>query len=282
MVTGTELAKQVKDKLRPRIERLKRRDFVPGLVAVLFEDSPEESRIYATKKKDDCEELGIYSDTLSPTRNISYRELRSLMGEINLDPRFQGIIIQQPFPEHLQKRRDDVVDLVAPGKDVDGLTSSSIAQLYRRDPFFEPCTPKGIVRLLDANGINPEGKHAVIVGRGYLVGEPLALMLRQRNATVTVCHSYTQDLGEYTRSADILVVATSGTPQFIDGTMVKEGAAVFDCGVYRDGDKLIGNVNYRSIEPKAGYLTRGGVGVMTRAMLLENTVLAAESYAGIR
>jgi len=257
-------------------------DFAPGLAVVLVGENPA-SQVYVRNKTRACEEAGIVSIEHRPPASITESELLALIDSLNHDSRVHGILVQLPLPGHI--RSESVLAAVAPHKDVDGFHPENLGLLASGHPRFVPCTPAGIMRLLDHAGIALQGKHAVVVGRSNIVGKPAALLLLERHATVTICHSRTTDLAGIIRQADVLVAAV-GRPRLITGAMVKPGVAVIDVGINRlqegpDAGKLCGDVNFQEMLGKAGCVTPvpGGVGPMTIAMLLENTVRAAQLSA---
>ena len=249
----------------------------PGLATVLVGDDPA-SAIYVRRKREACEEVGIRSFHHEPDGSISQADLLALVEELNGNGEVDGILVQLPLPEALDA--DAVISALDPAKDVDGLTAASAGRLARGEPGLVPCTPSGVMELLASAGMDPEGKEAVIVGRSNLVGRPLISLLLGANATVTVCHSRTRDLGEVCRRAEILVAA-AGRPKLVTGEMVREGAVVIDVGTNRTDDGLVGDVDFDSAVQVAGAITPvpGGVGPMTIAMLLANTVQAARDRA---
>lgn len=283
------VGKAIRDELRADITSLKARGVVPGLAAVLVGDHAP-SHAYVRMKARACDEAGLYNETITRPATVSEEELLSLIDRLNADPNIHGILVQLPLPKHVDATR--VLRRVHPGKDVDGFHPENAGKLAAGDAAgFRPATPFGVQQLLIREGIETTGKHAVVVGRSNLVGRPMALLLLQDgpggNATVTVCHSRTRDIGAITRTADILIVAI-GKPQFIRGDMIKPGATVIDVGTNRvddpsakQGYRLVGDVNFAEAEQVAGAITPvpGGVGPMTITMLLFNTVRAAQQWA---
>lgn len=268
---GKALAAKVKERVRKEAATLPRR---PGLAVVLVGNDPA-SRVYVTSKRKDCEECGFYSEEYALLENTSQKELLELVETLNGREDIDGILVQLPLPKHLDE--EAVIQAIAPGKDVDGFHPMNAGNLLIGRPGFLPCTPAGVMDLLEEYGIDPAGKRAVVVGRSNIVGKPMALLLLRRDATVTVCHSRTPDLAEYCRQADILVAAV-GRRGLITADMVKTGAVVVDVAMNRDENgKLCGDVDFTAVAEKASYLTPvpGGVGPMTRAALMENTLLAA-------
>jgi len=287
LIDGRELAQAVRDEVRSDIE-----DWTdsghrpPFLSAVLVGDNPA-SKAYVRGKEKDAAEVGIETETHHLDADTSQEELLELVFDLNADPSVDGTLVQLPLPDHVDERA--VIDAVDPSKDVDGFHPENLGRLMRGNPRYVPATPFGIMEMLSRCDIDPEGMDAVIVGRSNIVGKPLANLLLQRSvsATVTVCHSRTRDLAAHTRRADLLVAA-AGQAAFIDGEMVTEDAVVIDVGINRVDDesaergyRLVGDVDFESVRPKAARITPvpGGVGLMTRAMLLKNTLKAARFRA---
>ena len=277
IIDGTALSRTIRSELRGRIEALRSAGVTPGLAVVFVGDDPG-SRIYVRNKGHACTEVDLHSEQHDLPASATEGQVLDRVRLLNDNPRIHGILVQLPLPAHVSGER--VLRAIAPDKDVDGFHPYNVGLLSTGHPAFLPCTPAGVMRMLDREGINTEGRHAVIVGRSNIVGKPMAMLLLQRNATVTICHSKTRDLGEMTRQADILVAAI-GRARFLTGDMVKPGAVVIDVGINRlpDGQgRLAGDVDFQSVLGRASHLTPvpGGVGPMTIAMLLENTVSAAE------
>lgn len=273
ILDGKALAAKIKDEVRTQAALLPRK---PGLAVVLVGNDPA-SRVYVTSKRKDCEACGFYSEEYALLESTTQEELLELVAELNGRPDIDGILVQLPLPSHLDE--EAVLETIAPEKDVDGFHPVSAGNLLIGRPGFLPCTPAGVMELLDEYQIDPAGKRAVVVGRSNIVGKPMALLLLRRNATVTLCHSKTQELGELCRQADILVSAV-GRRGLITGDMVKDGAAVVDVAMNRDeAGKLCGDVDFAAVSERAGWITPvpGGVGPMTRAMLMKNTILAAKN-----
>ena len=278
IIDGKKIAAEVREEVRLRVLQLKEATGrVPGLAAVLVGDNPA-SASYVRSKTKACQEAGIFSRQLTPPGDIPQADLLAIIRDLNGDPAIHGILVQLPLPAHLDERT--VLEAVDPGKDVDGFTFANIGRLVENQPRFVPCTPAGIMELLDREGVEVKGKHAVVVGRSEIVGKPVAFLLLHRHATVSICHSRTADLGAETRRADILVAAV-GRPRLITGAMVKPGAVVIDVGINRIEGKLVGDVDFDSAVPVASAITPvpGGVGPMTVAMLLKNTLCAFERSA---
>jgi methylenetetrahydrofolate dehydrogenase (NADP+)/methenyltetrahydrofolate cyclohydrolase len=272
LIDGKAIATAIRVRIQSEIQSLKIR---PGLAAVLVGDHPA-SKIYVRNKRKACEAAGIYSEEHSLPEETSEADLLSRIGQLNNNPAIHGILVQLPLPKSLNERR--ILDAVTPQKDVDGFHYMNVGKLVANENGFYPCTPLGVIALLKATGVTISGAHAVVVGRSNIVGKPAALLLLHENATVTLCHSKTKDLPLICRQADILVAAI-GKAKFVTADMVKEGAVVIDVGINRLEDgKLVGDVDFESVAEKASAITPvpGGVGPMTIAMLLANTLQAAK------
>jgi len=279
LIDGKSLAAQVRTSLKDRIAALAARGVRPGLAAVLVGDDPA-SHVYVRNKTRACEETGIRSERHQLPADVPEKSLVEKIGALNADPAVHGILVQLPLPRQIGAER--VLAAIAPAKDVDGFRAESLGALVQGRPGFVPGTPAGVMRLLEHARVPLAGSRAVIVGRSTIVGKPLALLLLQKDATVTICHSKTKDLAATTRQADILVAAV-GKAKLITGEMVKPGACVIDVGVNRLADgKITGDVDFASVKQVAGAITPvpGGVGPMTVAMLMVNTVRAAEIALG--
>ena len=284
IIDGTAIARQVLDEVAARMERLRASDIEPGLAVVLVGDNPS-SVSYVRGKTKDAAAIGMRSETLRFPASITQDELLDEIARLNADSRWHGIIVQLPLPAHIDEKV--ATGAVAIEKDVDGLHPANVGRLFRGEPAFLSCTPHGVIQMLLRSGHDPAGKHVVVCGRSNLVGKPLAGLLMQKrrggNATVTVCHTATPDLGLFTRQAEILI-AVMGQPRAITADMVREGAVVIDVGVNaipdatkKKGVRLVGDVDFDAVAGKAAAITPvpGGVGPMTRAMLMYNTVVAA-------
>ena len=274
ILDGKALAAQVKERVRQQAETFAQR---PGLAVILVGDNPA-SRVYVDGKKRDSAECGIYSEEYALPAQTSQRELLELVEALNSRADIDGILCQLPLPQGLDERA--VLRAIAPDKDVDCFHPYNVGELMIGEQSFQPCTPAGVMELLDAYGIDPAGKHAVVLGRSNIVGKPQAMLLLQRNATVTICHSRTPDLAEQCRKADIRVAAV-GREGLVTADMVKEGAVVIDVAMNRNAaGKLCGDVCFDEVVQKAAYITPvpGGVGPMTRAMLMVNTLTAARLH----
>jgi methylenetetrahydrofolate dehydrogenase (NADP+)/methenyltetrahydrofolate cyclohydrolase len=279
IIDGRAIAAQVQRELTSRIEKLKAHGVIPGLAFVrVGEDAA--SKVYVGRKEKACAELGIFSETKVLAEKTSEAELLALIAKLNSDSRMHGILIQAPLPKHISETR--IYAAVLPEKDVDGFHPVNVGKLMLGDESgFRPCTPAGIIELLARANVKTGGAEVVILGRGNIVGKPMAAMLCQKgknaNATVTICHSATRDIKAHCRRADILIAAM-GVAEFVKADMVKPGATVIDVGVNRVDGKLLGDVDFAAVEKVAGKITPnpGGVGPMTIAMLMQNTVRAAE------
>lgn len=273
IISGTQLAKELKQNVAAQVAEVKEKyGRAPHLVVILVGEDPA-SQSYVKGKGKDAEEVGFRSTTIRRPAEISEKELLDMIAELNADDEVDGILVQLPLPRHINE--DKVIEAISKDKDVDGFHPGNVASLWQKLPCTLPCTPKGIIKLLDKAGVSIEGKKAVVIGRSNIVGLPAAKLLLDRNATVTMAHSRTKDLAKVASEADILVVAI-GRPKFVTADMVGEGAAVIDVGVNRDPDtgKLCGDVDFDAVSQKASVITPvpGGVGPMTRACLMENTL----------
>lgn len=273
IISGKELSARMKADLKARVAGFPEKyGRVPHLVVILVGDNPA-SVSYVTGKAKACEAVGIRNTTLKRPADISEAELLAMIEELNRDPEVDGILVQLPLPKHISEAK--VIETISKAKDVDGFHPLNVAALWQKQPCVLPCTPKGIIRMLKAAGVEIAGKRAVVIGRSNIVGLPVSKLLLDENATVTVAHSRTRDLAELTRQAEILVVAI-GRPRFVTADMISEGCVVIDVGVNRDPEtgKLCGDVDYAAVEPKASVITPvpGGVGPMTIGCLMENTV----------
>ena len=274
LLDGKIIAAELEAQLKLRVDAMKEKGFTPGLTVILVGEDPA-SQTYVSNKEKACERLGIASQTLRMPADTTQEALEAAIMAANADPAVHGILVQLPLPKHLDG--DRALSLILPEKDVDGFHDVNAGRLSRGLDCVVACTPKGALHMLKQAGIPIAGKEAVVVGRSNIVGKPMALLLLQENATVTVCHSRTANLAEHTRRADILVAAI-GKPRFITADMVKEGAVVVDVGINRVDGKLCGDVDFEPVAEKASWITPvpGGVGKMTIAMLMSNTVDAAE------
>jgi methylenetetrahydrofolate dehydrogenase (NADP+)/methenyltetrahydrofolate cyclohydrolase len=275
LIDGKALAAELRAALKPAVAALAARGARPGLAAILAGDDPA-SQVYVRMKTQACEEVGVRSALHRFGADVSEARLLECIAGLNRDPAVHGVHVQLPLPAHLDAER--VLAAVAPAKDVDGFHAENLGLLLRGAPRFVACTPAGVLRMLDHAGVPLAGRHAVVIGRSTIVGKPMALLLLQRDATVTICHSKTARLAEVARQADVLVAA-AGRPRMVGADMVKPGACVIDVGTSRTADgKLSGDVDFAAVSEVAGWLSPvpGGVGPMTVAMLVANTVRATE------
>lgn len=278
LLEGSTIAREVYAGLAPRIAMLAQRGIKPGLAAVIVGDNPA-SASYVRNKVRACTEAGLHSEVLKLAEGVSEETLLTEIDRLNRSERIHGILVQLPLPRSI--RHESVLDSIAAHKDVDGFSRENLGALVQGRPRLAPCTPLGVMRMLEHARIPVMGRHAVIVGRSTIVGKPMALLLIAGGATVTVCNSRTPDLGMYTSMADILIVA-AGRPHLIKAEMVKDGAVVIDVGINRAADgRLVGDVDFEAVRNKASWISPvpGGVGPMTVAMLIANTVTAAELVA---
>lgn len=278
IIDGKKLAGLVRQEWKSRAEQLIQRGIKPGLAVIIVGEDPASS-IYVKNKVKACSEAGIYSEVHRFQNDASQAEVLQCIHSLNENINIHGILVQLPLPMHFENNR--VISAIAVEKDVDGFHLYNVGALVTGNSLFSPCTPAGIMEMLHRNRIPIEGRHAVVIGRSNIVGKPMAFMLLEQGATVTICNSKTRNLPDFTRSADILVVAI-GKPRMINAAMVKPGATVIDVGINRLPDgKLCGDVDFESVKEVAGYITPvpNGVGPMTITMLLGNTILAAERAA---
>jgi methylenetetrahydrofolate dehydrogenase (NADP+)/methenyltetrahydrofolate cyclohydrolase len=280
IIDGKLVAAEVRAKAAELVVRVKTAGVEPGLAVVLVGDDPA-SQSYVRMKERDCAEVGIRSFDYRMPATTTQEELNAVIAECNANELVHGILVQFPLPKHLDE--EVALELISPEKDADGLHPENLGRLVRGIRAARACTPWGVMAMLDHYGIDPAGKNAVVIGRSSIVGKPMALMLLERNATVTVCHSRTRDLAAACRQADILVAAV-GRPKMITADYVKEGAVVIDVGINRTDAGMVGDVDFDAVAPLASAISPvpGGVGPMTRAMLVMNTAEAAAKTAGIR
>lgn len=280
IINGKEISAKVKSEVAAEVEKLAELGITPGLAVVIVGDDPA-SRVYVNNKKKACEEVGFYSEEYALPAETTQEELLALVDKLNNKCDIDGILVQLPLPKHLDEKA--VIEAISPAKDVDAFHASNVGKIMIGDYKFLPCTPAGVMELIKSTGIDVSGRNCVVIGRSNIVGKPMAMLLLHQNGTVTICHSKTQNLKEICSSADILVAAV-GKAKFVTADMVKDGAVVIDVGMNRDENgKLCGDVDYAAVEPKASYITPvpGGVGPMTIAMLMRNTLTAAKENSGI-
>ncbi|MDR6535161.1 bifunctional methylenetetrahydrofolate dehydrogenase/methenyltetrahydrofolate cyclohydrolase FolD [Variovorax soli] len=275
LIDGNALAARTRADVARRVQALKARGITPGLAVILVGEDPA-SQVYVRHKVKDSEEAGLHSVLERHPATLPEAELLARIDALNKDPAIHGILVQLPLPRHIDSAR--VLEAISPAKDVDGFHVASAGALMTGQPGFWPCTPYGCMKMLESIGYELRGKHAVVIGRSNIVGKPMAMMLLAKSATVTICHSATHDLAAFTRQADV-VVAAVGKRNVLTADMVKPGAVIIDVGMNRnDEGKLCGDVDFEAVREVAGWITPvpGGVGPMTRAMLLVNTLEAAE------
>lgn len=280
ILDGKALSAQCKETIRKEVEELAAKGCRPGMAVVLVGENPA-SKVYVRNKEKDCQECGIYSAMYHLPEETTEKELLELLDALNHDASIHGILVQLPLPKQINSQR--VIEAIDPQKDVDAFHPTNVGYLTQGMPRFAPCTPAGIVKLMEAYKIDPAGKHCVVIGRSNIVGKPMALLLLQKNGTVTICHSGTKDLKAQTLQADILISAV-GKTGFVTEDMVKDGAVVIDVAMNRNSEgKLCGDVDYAAVSQKASAITPvpGGVGPMTRVMLLENTLTACRQQNGL-
>lgn len=278
VLNGKELATKIKGELKQTVEEIKKKNINPGLAVVIVGNDPA-SRVYVNSKKKACEEIGIQSFEYALDERTKEEELISLIQELNRDDKVNGILVQLPLPKHINEEK--IILTIDSSKDVDAFHPENVGRLMTGNPQFLPCTPAGVMELIKESGIEIAGKECVIVGRSNIVGKPQSMLLLAEHGTVTICHSRTKNLEEVIRRADILVAAV-GRPEMIKGSSIKPGAVVIDVGINRlESKKLVGDVEYESASEVAAAITPvpGGVGPMTIAMLMKNTVRAAIAQA---
>ena len=278
IIDGKQIAKNLRGAISDDVADLKGKGVTPGLAVVLVGDDPA-SRVYVSMKEKACEECGIFSDEHKLSAETTEEQLLALIDELNNDDRIDGILVQLPLPDQIDESK--VLEAISPAKDADGFHPYNVGRLATGNALFKPCTPYGVMKMFEAEGVDLKGKEVVIVGRSNIVGKPVALMCLEEHATVTICHSRTRDLAEKVRQADV-VIAAVGRPEMIEGDWIKKGAVVIDVGVNRVGEKkLVGDVDFEGASQNASAITPvpGGVGPMTITMLLYNTVESAKRRA---
>ncbi|MGE4345191.1 MAG: bifunctional methylenetetrahydrofolate dehydrogenase/methenyltetrahydrofolate cyclohydrolase FolD [Geoalkalibacter sp.] len=278
IIDGKAIAKEIRTRIKDETAELKKCDVTPGLAVVLVGDDPA-SRVYVTMKEKACAEAGIFSDEHKLPAETSEEQLLELVAQLNADERIDGILVQLPLPDHIDESK--VLEAISPKKDVDGFHPYNVGRLATGNPLFKPCTPYGVMKMLEHTGVDLTGADVVVVGRSNIVGKPVALMCLAQHATVTICHSRTRDLAQRVKAADV-VIAAVGRAEMIKGEWIKSGATVIDVGINRVGEKkLVGDVEFAAASEKAAAITPvpGGVGPMTIAMLLQNTLESAKRRA---
>ena len=271
IIDGKKISEKILNNLKSKIKKLKRK---PGLALVLIGNNPA-SEIYVNFKEKTCREVGFYCERYNLDKNVGELDLVNLVNDLNRKTSIHGILVQLPLPSQIDEKL--IINSILPHKDVDGFTPINLGSLVSENTILAPATARAVMHLIESTGIKIEGKNAVVVGRSNIVGKPVAMMLLEKNATVTICHSRTRNLAEHTKKADILVVAV-GKPKLIKKEMVKEGAVVIDVGINRIDGKIVGDVDFENAKEIAGFITPvpKGVGPMTIAMLLDNTLKAME------
>lgn len=275
LLDGKTLSKKIRDEIKEKVAVLKKQGVIPGLAVILIGDNPA-SQLYVNMKTKACEDVGIYSINHRMPQEVSEDELVNVIKMLNMNPMVHGILVQLPLPEHIREER--VIEAIDYKKDIDGFHPYNVGRLVRGNPLFYPCTPYGIMKLFEEYSIELQGRDTVIVGAGNITGKPMASMLLNAGATVQLCHVYTKKLKEKTLAADIVISAV-GKPNLITADMVKDGSVVVDVGISRVENKIVGDVDFNEVSKKASHITPvpGGVGPMTIAMLLYNTIRAIET-----
>ena len=275
IINGKQVSANIKERIKKEVEVLKEQGTIPGLAVVIVGNDPA-SRVYVNSKKKACEELGMYSVEYALSEDTTEKELLELVSKLNYDDKIHGILVQLPLPKHLDEKL--IINNILPEKDVDAFHPVNVGKIMIGDFDFLPCTPAGVMELINETGIDITGKECVIIGRSNIVGKPQAMLMLHKNATVTICHSKTKDLKDVVKRADI-VVAAVGIANLVTKDMIKEGAVVIDVGMNRlENGKLCGDVDFEGVSEVASYITPvpGGVGPMTIAMLMQNTLTAAK------
>lgn len=275
ILNGKAVSNTLRTNIKEEVSTMKQKGIIPGLAVILIGDDPA-SRIYVNNKKKACTEVGFYSEEYNLASSTTQQELLNLIETLNKKKQINGVLVQLPLPNHLDEK--EVIEAIDPQKDVDAFHAQNVGKIMIGEYQFLPCTPAGIMELLHAENIDVRGKHCVVIGRSNIVGKPMAMLMLHEDATVTICHSKTKNLAEICKTADILVAAV-GRAKFVQKDMVKPGAVVVDVGMNRDENgKLCGDVDFDQVEKLASFITPvpGGVGPMTIAMLLKNTLTAAK------
>lgn len=274
IIDGKVISQSVKDRVAKEVAELKQKGITTGLAVIIVGEDPA-SKVYVANKKKACEALGIISEEYALPESTTQQELLALIDTLNKKESINGILCQLPLPKHLNE--DEVINAILPEKDVDAFHPQNVGKIMLGDYDFVPCTPAGIMEMLDYEGIDISGKTCVVIGRSNIVGKPMGMLLLHKNGTITICHSRTKDLAEVCKKADILVAAV-GRPNFVTADMVKDGAVVIDVGINRVDSKLVGDVDFNAVKDKCAAITPvpGGVGPMTIAMLMQNTVTASK------
>ena len=279
ILSGKTVSARIKENLKVEIENLKKSGTTPGLAVIIVGEDPA-SKVYVGRKEAMCQELGMHSEKFALPEETTQEELVALVEKLNNDKNIHGILVQLPLPRHLDEKA--VINTIRPEKDVDAFHPVNVGKIMIGDFYFLPCTPAGVMEMLEYEGIDVTGKNCVVIGRSNIVGKPMNMLLLHKNGTVTICHSKTKNLTEICKNADILVAAV-GRPNFVTADMVKEGAVIIDVGINRVDGKLCGDVDFENVKDKASAITPvpGGVGPMTIAMLMQNTLTAAKKQNGL-
>lgn len=279
LIDGKVISASVKERVKDEVIALNQKGITVGLAVIIVGEDPA-SKVYVSNKKKACEALGIISREYALPENTTEQELLDLIRELNANPEINGILCQLPLPKHLDEKL--IINSIDPEKDVDAFHPVNVGKIMIGDFYFLPCTPAGVMEMLEYEGIDVTGKNCVVIGRSNIVGKPMNMLLLHKNGTVTICHSKTKNLAEICKNADILVAAV-GRPNFVTADMVKEGAVVIDVGINRVDGKLCGDVDFENVKDKASAITPvpGGVGPMTIAMLMQNTLTAAKKQNGL-
>ncbi len=274
IIDGKIISASVKERVKNQVKELNEKGVTVGLAVIIVGEDPA-SKVYVANKKKACEALDIISEEYALPESTTQEELLDLISKLNADPKINGILCQLPLPRHLDEKL--IINSIDPEKDVDAFHPTNVGKIMIGDFYFLPCTPAGVMEMLDFEGIEVEGKNCVVIGRSNIVGKPMNMLLLHKNGTVTICHSKTKNLAEICKNADILVAAV-GRPNFVTADMVKDGAVVIDVGINRVDGKLCGDVDFENVSRKASAITPvpGGVGPMTIAMLMQNTLTAAK------
>lgn len=277
IIDGKLVSSSIRGEITAEVDALKAQGIVPGLAVVIVGENPA-SQSYVRSKQRTCEKLGMYSEKYELEDQVTEKDLLSLIDKLNTNEKIHGILVQLPLPKHINEAT--IIEAISPAKDVDGFHPINVGKLSLGVDCLKPCTPSGMIKLLEYYDIDIEGKEAVVLGRSNIVGKPIALMLLEKNATVTICHSRTQHVSDVIKRADIVIVAI-GRPHYLQADMVKEGAVVIDVGINRIESGLVGDVDYEAVKEKASYITPvpGGVGPMTITMLMKNTLEACKKIA---
>lgn len=279
LIDGKVISAAVKERVKNEVAELNAKGITVGLAVIIVGEDPA-SKVYVSNKKKACEALGIISREYALPEATTEQELLNLIKNLNNDPEINGILCQLPLPKHLDEKL--IINSIDPEKDVDAFHPVNVGKIMIGDYYFLPCTPAGVMEMLKYEGIEVEGKNCVVIGRSNIVGKPMNMLLLHKNGTVTICHSKTKNLAEICKNADILVAAV-GRPNFVTADMVKDGAVVIDVGINRVDGKLCGDVDFENVKEKASAITPvpGGVGPMTIAMLMQNTLTAAKKHNGL-